>query len=57
LPTAALGVIAYGEPATVALTAAPALVSVMLSTVSLLINPTTVKSVEGVVSSKTTVSP
>ena len=45
MPTAALGVIAYGEPATVAAAAAPGLVRVALLTVSLFTKPLVVNSV------------
>ncbi len=57
MPIAALGTIAYGLPLIPAVAAAPALVRVMLVTVSLLTRPTTEKSVDGVVWSKVTVSP
>ena len=45
VPTAALGTMLYGEPATVAVAAAPLLVSVTLVTLSLLSRPVTENSV------------
>ena len=45
MPTAALGTMLYGEPPTVAVAAAPALVSVTLVTVSLFFSPLVVNSV------------
>jgi hypothetical protein len=57
VPTAALGTIVYGLPLTPAVPAAPALVRVMLATVSLLTRPLTEKSVDGSVSSKTIAVP
>ncbi len=53
MPVAALGVMAYGLPATVAVGAAPALVSVTLSTLSAPSRPLVVNSVPA----KTTVWP
>ena len=57
VPTAALTVIVYGLPATVAVAAAPAEARLTLATVSPLTRPTTLKSVDGVVVSKVTVEP
>jgi len=57
VPTAALTVIVYGEPATVAVAAAPLLASVTLVSESPLSSPAALKSVDGVVVSNVTACP